>query len=140
MMTHPLLSLSALDLVRRMQSGAASATEVMQARLARIDALEPAVEAWASLNRESALAAAARADAARGPGIHSARSMDSRSASRTSSTPPIVRPNTAGSERSGRIADRTAKWCRSAPRRIAAARSLLADAATIRVRESICAF
>jgi Asp-tRNA(Asn)/Glu-tRNA(Gln) amidotransferase A subunit family amidase len=65
MMPHPLLALSAFDLVRRMQSGAVSATEVMRAHLERIDALEPAVRAWASLNREPALAAAARADAAR---------------------------------------------------------------------------
>jgi Asp-tRNA(Asn)/Glu-tRNA(Gln) amidotransferase A subunit family amidase len=64
----PLLSLSALDLVRRMQNGAVSAVEVMQAHIRRIDVLEPSIRAWAYLNREPALAAAARADAAREAG------------------------------------------------------------------------
>ena len=67
-MMDPLLSLSALDLVHRMRSGAVSAVEVMQAHLRRIDMLEPSIRAWAHLNRELALAAAARADSARQAG------------------------------------------------------------------------
>ena len=68
MMTDPLLSLSALELVRRMQSGTVSAVEVMQAHLRRIEEIEPSIRAWACLQSEPALAAAARADAAQSAG------------------------------------------------------------------------
>jgi len=47
-MNDAFLTLSARDLVGRMRSGAAGATDVMQAYLGRIDASEPAVRAWAS--------------------------------------------------------------------------------------------
>ena len=67
-MDTPLVSFSARELIRRMREGATSALDVTAAHLARIDAMEPSIRAWAYVDREGALAAAARADDARRAG------------------------------------------------------------------------
>jgi amidase len=59
-----LAELSATALLRRIQAGTTSATEVMDACLARIAAREPALRAFAHLDPEAAQAAAHAADAA----------------------------------------------------------------------------
>ena len=58
--------LAAADLVRLYRARKASPLEVMQAVLARIDAVNPAVNAYVTLARESALAAASAATKALG--------------------------------------------------------------------------
>jgi Asp-tRNA(Asn)/Glu-tRNA(Gln) amidotransferase A subunit family amidase len=63
MMADPLVALSAREMVRRMRGGSLSALELTAAHLARIEALEPSIRAWAHLDRDGALAAAAQADA-----------------------------------------------------------------------------
>ncbi|HEX7126151.1 MAG TPA: amidase [Thermodesulfobacteriota bacterium] len=60
--------LSAGDLVRRFRARRLSPTEVVQAVLARIDALNPRLCAMVTVDREGALAAARRATAALGRG------------------------------------------------------------------------
>ena len=67
-MTISIVALSAREMVRRMQSGALSATETMAAHFGMIEAREPSIRAWAYLDKEGAIEAAARADAARQSG------------------------------------------------------------------------
>lgn len=62
-MADPLVALSAREMVRRMRDGSLSALELTAAHLARIEALEPSIRAWAYLDRGQALAAATQADA-----------------------------------------------------------------------------
>ncbi len=56
--------MSATELLRRMRSKEVSAREIMQAHLARIDLINPRVNAIVTLDAEGALAAADRADEA----------------------------------------------------------------------------
>lgn len=63
-----LFQLSARELVQRLRAGTVSARAVIEAHLARIDALEPDIQAWAWLDRGQALAAATEADAVRASG------------------------------------------------------------------------
>ena len=67
-MTNALLQLSARDLVKGLRSGDYRAADVMAACLARIEACEPAIRAWAWLDRDKAMSEAARADARRAGG------------------------------------------------------------------------
>lgn len=55
-------SLSIVDAQRAIRAGTLSSTEVVKACLARIDARESVVKAWVHLDREAALAEAARLD------------------------------------------------------------------------------
>lgn len=54
-MTKSLSSTPALELVRRVRSGAVTAVEVMNAHIERIDAFEPTVRAWAHVDRADAI-------------------------------------------------------------------------------------
>jgi Asp-tRNA(Asn)/Glu-tRNA(Gln) amidotransferase A subunit family amidase len=67
-MTDELLQLSARELASGLRTGAFRASEVMAACLARIDACEPAVRAWAWRDRDKAMSEAAAADARRANG------------------------------------------------------------------------
>src|SRR5262245_50294464 len=60
-----LLGLGATEAAAKIASGEITSTELVRACLARIDALEPHVHAWAALDRELALDQATAADAAR---------------------------------------------------------------------------
>ena len=63
-----LIDLTATEAAARIASGDISSEELVRACLARIDALEPAVQAWAFLDRERALEQAKAADATRREG------------------------------------------------------------------------
>ena len=67
-MANELCDLSATELVRRMRSKEVSAREVTAAHLARIDAVNPALNAIVTLRAEEAMAAAVRADGAHARG------------------------------------------------------------------------
>ena len=67
-MANELCDLSATELVRRMRSKEVSAREVTAAHLARIDAVNPALNAIVTLRAEEAMAAAVRADEAHARG------------------------------------------------------------------------
>lgn len=66
--SQPLIALGATQVRECLASGAASVTEYAQALLARIDEVEPEVQAWAHLNRSHVLAQAAAADEAHASG------------------------------------------------------------------------
>ena len=61
-------SLTATEAAARLARGDLSSEELVRACLARIDALEPSIQAWAFLDRERALAQAKAADDARKDG------------------------------------------------------------------------
>jgi Asp-tRNA(Asn)/Glu-tRNA(Gln) amidotransferase A subunit family amidase len=63
-----LAALSATEAHRRLLAGELSATDYAQALLARVDAVEPQVQAWAHLDRAQLLAQATAADEARARG------------------------------------------------------------------------
>jgi aspartyl-tRNA(Asn)/glutamyl-tRNA(Gln) amidotransferase subunit A len=64
----PLTDAGVIDAAERIRDGAWTAVALTEACLARIDALEPDIEAWAHIDREVALAAARRLDADRAAG------------------------------------------------------------------------
>ena len=68
-MSRDLCLLSATELHRRYRARALSPLEVMQAVLARIDAVNPALNAYVTLARDPALAAARKATRALGKGV-----------------------------------------------------------------------
>ena len=88
--------LSASDAARAIADGALSAEQLVEACLARIREVEPAVQAWQYLDDAARAGAGARARPRprRGP-RRSGRCTACRWASRTSSTPPTCRPRTA---------------------------------------------
>ncbi len=59
---HTLIALSATEAQRRLLAGEASVTDYAQALLARVDEVEPQVQAWAHLDRAYFLGQAQRAD------------------------------------------------------------------------------
>ncbi len=67
-MAYELLRFSARQLVAGMRTGSFSATDVLRALLARIDASEPDVRAWAWLDRDGALSHARKADVLKASG------------------------------------------------------------------------
>ena len=60
-----LYDLSAVEAVRAMRAGEVSPVELVQALLDRIDATEPRVQAWETLDAEGALASARQLEAER---------------------------------------------------------------------------
>ncbi|HEX3551041.1 MAG TPA: amidase [Candidatus Elarobacter sp.] len=66
--SHDLCLLSATELLRRMERKDVSAAEVLDAHLARIEALNPSLNAIVTLDADGARAAARRADEARARG------------------------------------------------------------------------
>ena len=76
------------ELQRDIRSGALSASALVERCLARIDAVDPAVQAWRHVARDSARAEADLLDRDAKMGASADRCMAFRSASRTSSTSP----------------------------------------------------
>jgi len=74
-----LIELPARVLVGAMRAGELRAIEVVEAFLRRITQREPSLRAWAWLNPDQALEAAARADAAKTPASRSGPSTACRS-------------------------------------------------------------
>src|SRR5436190_5168682 len=67
-MQDDIVYLGATDMAAQIRSGQLSARDVMQARLARIDAVNPKVNAIVTLHAEQAMAAALAADEAQAHG------------------------------------------------------------------------
>src|SRR3546814_17103409 len=67
-MTDDILALGAVELRDRLAGGALSAVELAEACLARIESREPAVLAWAWIDRDHVLQQARALDAQRGDG------------------------------------------------------------------------
>jgi Asp-tRNA(Asn)/Glu-tRNA(Gln) amidotransferase A subunit family amidase len=68
-MSMSIVEMSAREMVHGMQSGALSAAETMAAHFTVIEARESSIRAWAYLDKDRAMEAAARADAARQSGL-----------------------------------------------------------------------
>ena len=62
-MSMSIVAMSAREMVQGMQSGALSAAETMAAHFAIIEDREPSIRAWAYLDKDRAMEAAAKADA-----------------------------------------------------------------------------
>ena len=104
----------ATELIRLYRARKVSPLEVMQAVLARIDAVNPLVNAYVTVAREAALGAARKATAGmRRRGARSRRSTGFRCRSRTSRPPRASAPR--GARRSSSITSRPRTPCRRAP-------------------------
>ena len=96
---------SLTEAAEHIREGRLTSVELVRDCLARIDEVEPAVQAWAFLDRDHALRQArGPRRAARATATRPVRCTACRSASRTSSIPRTIRPNSA--RRSGPAARR----------------------------------